>query len=550
MTPLPEATAQKRRGAWYTDPRLTSWLLRWVRGARPRVLLEPSCGDGAFFAPLRSAVPLPTLERVLAWELDPGEAARAGDLLRALPGVVAEVHAGDFVGWALERAGSPPEVDAVVGNPPFVRYQYLDHGDQERSAALLGRLGLRTTRHTNAWVPFLAGALDRLRPGGRLGMVVPAELLHVLHADAARRHLLTTCARVVVVDPRDLWFDSALQGVVLLLAEKRATPGIARLAVVAVDGRAAFEGDPEALVDHAALLDGRELPGKWVRAVLSPAERAALDTALAAPAVRPFGALARVRVGIVTGANDFFLVSDEVVDRHGLHAHARPMFGRSEDAAGVVYDAEDHAANRRRGSGTSFLHFDAEPHGEGARAWLAAGEARGLHRRYKCRVREPWYRVPSVSTAPVAMLKRCHDHPRLVLNRLGALTTDTAYRVDPHAIDPARLVGLFVNSFTALAAELEGRHYGGGVLELVPSEIRRLPIPLAPGVPRLEALDALVRARVGPEALFSEQDRAVLVPAGLGAEVAALRSGWWRLRDRRQRVKARSEGGPPGDEPA
>jgi hypothetical protein len=33
-----------------------------------------------------------------------------------------------------------------------------------------------------------------------------------------------------------------------------------------------------------------------------------------------------------------------------------------------------------------------------------------------------------------------------------------------------------VNSLTALTAELEGRHYGGGVLELVPSEIEKLAV--------------------------------------------------------------------------
>ncbi len=36
----------------------------------------------------------------------------------------------------------------------------------------------------------------------------------------------------------------------------------------------------------------------------------------------------------------------------------------------------------------------------------------------------------------------------------------------------------FLNGLTALTAELEGRHYGGGVLELVPSEIEKLLVPV------------------------------------------------------------------------
>ena len=65
------------------------------------------------------------------------------------------------------------------------------------------------------------------------------------------------------------------------------------------------------------------------------------------------------------------------------------------------------------------------------------------------------------------MLKRFHHFPRLVLNTAKAFTTDTAYRIPPKVRD-TDLVFAFVNSLTALSAELEGRHYGGGVLGFGP----------------------------------------------------------------------------------
>jgi hypothetical protein len=110
--------------------------------------------------------------------------------------------------------------------------------------------------------------------------------------------------------------------------------------------------------------------------------------------------------------------------------------------------------------------------------YLRSGEEQGLPKRYKCRVREPWFRVPSVHATPVAMLKRAHHFPRLVLNKAQVFTTDTAYRIQPKQVTAASLVYSFLNSLTSLSAELEGRHYGGGVLELVPSEIERLILPV------------------------------------------------------------------------
>src|SRR5262249_40514910 len=178
----------------------------------------------------------------------------------------------------------------------------------------------------------------------------------------------------------------------------------------------------------------------------------------------------RVDVGIVTGANHFFLVPDATVQRYSLEGWAHPMFGRSEHVRGVIYNAAHHRENRRRGLPANFLWFGARPLAElpgPTRRYLREGEKKGLHRRYKCRVRTPWYAVPSVYAAPVSMLKRCHHFPRLVLNRAKAFSTDTAYRITPIRGTASGLVLSFVNSLTALSSELEGRHYGGGVLELV-----------------------------------------------------------------------------------
>jgi hypothetical protein len=223
------------------------------------------------------------------------------------------------------------------------------------------------------------------------------------------------------------------------------------------------------------------------------------------------------------------------------------MFGRGGHVRGVIYDAKSHRENRRRGLPANFLQLgDSGPElfPEAVRRYVREGEARGLHRRYKCRIRTPWYNVPSVYAAAVGMLKRSHHFPRLILNAAGALTTDTAYRVVPRAVRAADLVLTFVNSLTALSSELEGRHYGGGVLELVPSEIERVLVPAGRHpAGALRALDRAVRAGTPPEALLARQDELVLRPLGVsGQECATLRAAWLRLRDRRQR----KPGGPGG----
>jgi adenine-specific DNA-methyltransferase len=204
---------------------------------------------------------------------------------------------------------------------------------------------------------------------------------------------------------------------------------------------------------------------------------------------------------------------------------------------GVIYDEAVHARNKARGLPTNFLRFTSKDRlNAGAKRYVALGETQALHERYKCRIREPWYAVPSVYSTDVGMLKRSHDAPRLVSNRLAAFTTDTAYRIKPKGVKAEQLVWNFSTSLTALSAELNGRHYGGGVLELVPSEIERLLVPTLLRGPGLADLEQLYRDEVPIERLLEHQDRAVLGRIGVPErQQRILRHAWKRLRARRRR---------------
>jgi adenine-specific DNA-methyltransferase len=535
MNFIDQETPQKLRGGYYTPADVADFLTRWALESRPRRILEPACGNGAFLAAL-GRTPIGGLETLVACEIDSAEAACAKRQAKALPDVAVQIVTTDFLRWHLDRDTSA-EFDAVLGNPPFIRYQYLDKVLQSRAERIFERYDLPFTRHTNAWVPFVVASLAMLRPGGRLAMVVPAELLHVLHARPLRQFLLRHCSRIVVLDPEDLWFDGTMQGVVLLLAEKRDHEGQeAQVAILPIKNREMLTTPLAGVADFVC---SSELNDKWMLGLLTHSERALWQALTANPHVRPFGEVARVDVGIVTGANKFFLVSDAVVAEFGLAPWARPMFGRSEHVRGVVYDAKSHRDNRKAGLPTNFLCFADGDLSESARRYIRAGKAEGLHRRYKCRIRSPWYEVPSVYSAPVGMLKRSHHFPRLILNTAGAYTTDTSYRIVPTAIRAADLVAGFVNSMTVLSAELEGRHYGGGVLELVPSEIERVRVPVGrlPGSV-LRELDAAMRAGLPPEDVLAKQDAVVLAPLGIAsADADALGGAWTRLRKRRQRSR-------------
>ncbi len=375
-------------------------------------------------------------------------------------------------------------------------------------------------------------------------MVVPSEILHVIYAKPLRDFLLAECSKVLILDPSHIWFNKTLQGVVLLLAEKKleCDRAPAMISVTSVKDRSVLQRTAGGYFDKADYISGRQMNGKWMLALLSAVERSTVEQLSGHSSVKQFAELADVDVGIVTGANEFFLVPDAVVDEYELRHFAYPMFGRSDHVHGVIYDCGNHESNRRAGLPTNFIWLRDELL-EGlpsrVRDYIRLGESQQLDKRYKCRIRSPWYSVPSVYAAPVGMLKRAHHYPRLILNRMGAFTTDTAYRVRPKGMKGTDLVGAFVNSLTALTTELEGRHYGGGVLELVPSEIEKLLVPMSEtGHKALDELDKMTKADTPPEEVLARQDNVILRPLGIGKKSCqTLLDAWIRLRDRRQRTE-------------
>lgn len=533
-------TTTKLRGGYYTPPEIAQFLLKWVLTASPQKILEPSCGDGVFIQALKK-LDASSVESFTGFEIDPQEAAKAQAVGNSTANNV-DIIPRDFLKWALLQFLSPPQFDAIVGNPPFIRYQYLDKDSQAVAQTIFKHFHLKFSRHTNAWVSFIIASLALLKPSGRIALVVPSELLHILYADSLRSYLAKTCSRILLFDPQELWFENTLQGALLLLAEKKNNPKEKSrgISIIPTKSKDFLNNNPEDYFQKANYTNGETVQGKWMTAFLNKGEYDLLQEARRNSKIYTFDDVADVAVGIVTGANKYFLVPDKVVKQYKLSEWAYPMFGRSNHVPGIIYDESVKRKNQSSGLPTNFLWFDDRKFKEfpkNAQKYIEFGEQQNLHTRYKCRIRSPWYSVPSVYSTSAGMLKRCHDFPRVIFNKIEAYTTDTAYRITTKKFDAPSLAYSFVNSLTALTAELEGRHYGGGVLELVPSEIRKVLIPLTrANEKKVYNLDSDIRNGLPSDKILVQQDKILLKETGFSKQqIEEIHHAWLKLRARRQR---------------
>jgi len=527
-------TCDKLRGGFYSPDRLVRVCLDRIAGLNGHSselsVLEPSVGDGAFLRGLALHPLAQHVTRFTGIEVSATEADKARLAARSSP-FVARILTRSAIEWA---AATNTEFDVAVGNPPFVRYQFVADDDLPSIRRLGERLNLEFAGVSNLWIPVLAGALSRLRLGGLAAVIVPSELFTGVSAGVIREWLVTNFEGISI----DLFapgsFPGALQEVIVLSCRRAATARAVR---------------PIQFVDHGP--GGQreqtwrhQVPAarhNWTRYLLEPAEISALEDASMLSDVWRLGDVARIEVSTVTGANGFFSVTSSERAEFDLGPWAIAMLPRIRHASGLRYTRADHRRDASSGVRSWLLDFALDrpaPMGlAGPRAYLSSGEARGLNTRYKTSIREPWYRVPVVPPGTLLMSKRAHRYHRLVLNQAGVVTTDTIYRGTMHRRFHRRaseLVAGFHNSLTLLTAELEGRSFGGGVLELVPSEISRLRVPMRAALARrLAEIDRLVRNSEDEEMLVTVTDDA------LSHDIPAFADLLDRLSSARQRLQNR-----------
>lgn len=513
---------EKLRGGYYTPEPLARFLAAWTSVAGSRVL-EPSAGDGAILRWLSTS-------ETLGVELHGAEAEKARG---AAP--TASVIEADFFSWFGEHEHA--RWDAVAGNPPFIRFQHWTEPTRGAAFEMMRGVGMRPTKLTNAWVPFVVGSSLALRPGGRLGLVVPAELLQVSYAAELRAFLVDSFSELTVITFQRLVFEGILQEVVLLLGVRGPGPAAIRVVQVAdADGLPA----PDELVaaPHApALAHDRE---KWTKYFLEPQWIEALREIRSAPGLVRLGELADVDVGVVTGRNQFFVLRPSTSAEHRLSRHVSPLVSKSAHLRGLMFDEQDLSELKSADAPVELLALDdaSDPtRSSPLAAYLAAGEAAGVHQGYKCSIRRNWWVVPSTWTPDAFLLRQIYDHPRVIANLTGATSTDTVHRVRLlNGTAATSLAAASVNSITFAFSEVMGRSYGGGVLELEPREAEGLPFPDPHriGPQEVRRVDKLLRDG-NLAAALDYMDQTVLIDR-LGIDpqlVAQARRVWERLRDRR-----------------
>lgn len=477
----------KELGRYYTPDDVAEILVAWALDGRTGRLLDPSFGGCSFLRSgllrLHDLAGTGSARLVFGVDIDPSADSFAGGLIRSeVPRE--NLIIGDFLD--LNPSDLPAGFRCVVGNPPYVRHHALEATYKSRLVETARELGCLMPATANLWAHFVFASTRYLESDGRLAFLVPTSGLRSDYAIPLLEYLTKSAVRVTLIPIQDRLFEGTTERVTALLVEGWARgPGD-----VMVADELSRDELRNLLIRQGGLLDVSSMKAEsdswsFVEAI---ADRIGW---------RDLSEFADIRIGTVTGSNQFFLRRPSEVRELGLMSRTAIASGRQ--MKGIRWTHSD-VRDLLEGDGRSQL-LDLSGHATEScpdpsmRSVLLEGQAAGVPTRAHSMRRPRWWVVEDM-VAPDAMFHyMTGGTPRVVLNEAKSLCTNSIHRLfwKEGAYDRSAIAASSCTSLFELECEVTGRTFSGGLLKLEPSDAKLLKVT-ASG-PRLDdRLDRLLKA--------------------------------------------------------
>ncbi|MCC7407816.1 MAG: Eco57I restriction-modification methylase domain-containing protein [Phycisphaeraceae bacterium] len=504
------AAERNRLGQFATPYTLAVGIAGFVRSLIPQDhctihFADPSIGSGSFFSAALTVFGRRRIKSAVGVEIDPAFCGAARDLW-ASDGL--EVVQGDFSRVAADKS-RPPAPNLILANPPYVRHHHMNRQDKERLQRLaLKMTGVEVSGLAGLYVYFLLLATAWMQRDGLAAWLIPSEFMDVNYGGALRDFLTdqVTLLRSHRFDPSDVQFGDALVSSAVLVFRKAPPPP-------GHEPEFTFGGTLDKPQARERLsLDRLRASRKWTSHPDHPKHTRRTFGDQDSPRLSD---LFRIRRGIATGSNKFFVLDRSDAKQRGLPEDClRPILPSPRHLKATVIEAEkDGYPNIDRQ--LCLIDCDLpEPmvKSKFPALWeyLQTARSLGILDRYLISKRTPWYKQEFRAPAPFLctyMGRGSEDKQpfRFILNRSTAIGTNLylmmyprqglagLLRESPDSVDE---IHRLLSRVTGHELRGEGRVYGGGLNKIEPSELGR--ISAAPFIERWPELGNYIGQAAAP----------------------------------------------------
>ncbi|EJL7000994.1 N-6 DNA methylase [Vibrio cholerae] len=489
----PHPLSKKRElGAYYTPPELSQVLTDWAIVRSDEEILEPSFGGCGFFdssiKTLRRLGCKSPEKQLYGVDID----GHAFSILSEKFGHMVETSnrfiQNDFIS-VQPSDFSVNEFDVVLGNPPYVSMHNMTEKQREACEKVLHNSpfsGLTMGRNASLWAFFLLHSLSFIKEGGRVAWVLPSSLLHADYAKRLlaihKRHFYSV--KVLKLAERFFKEEGAQETSVILIAEGFSAEPMenSHFSVASVENvielKQAIETQLQATESG---VDGYKLD------IVSREARKAYFDLMNSESSKPIGHYADIKIGMVTGANKYFIVDKKTIEKFGLPEDVlQPAIGKFSFFSGITHDMRKHKKLQRDGY-RAYLVCPTEEQMQNPEHPVSiylnqiTQQERNKNRTFAKRPHwfSPGYGIDGI-VADCFLSYMIHLGPRMVVNKAKLNCTNSIHKVIFREKTPALVKQAFattlLSTYSQFSAEIEGRAYSSGVLKIEPSAGRNIKV--------------------------------------------------------------------------
>ncbi len=361
---------------------------------------------------------------------------------------------------ALDFFDYPAETkfDVILMNPPYVRHHYLSNDLIAKYQSSLSECCV-LSQTSDLWAYFLVKAVLHLNNGGSIGAILPWSFLQADYARNLRHWLSDQFRKIRLLVLRQPFFRNANERVVLVWLRGYGRP---------LNNVSISEADT---VDSPASYMNLSI-NKWLSSKVVFSQNGDVDEILTSYVERyGFSMLhdhADVKLGVVTGANKFFVLPEEEAKRFGFTTgNTIPVLTDSRRLSGFL--TSENIASKR-------LIIIDEAEADKFKNYLLKGEESGIHQRYHPRHRHPWFALRLGQIPDAFFPYRISLYPYLIRNDIDAQSTNSVHRIYFDNLSETQIRWLQVSLLSVasqLSLERNSRIYGKGVLKVEPNSLKR-----------------------------------------------------------------------------
>lgn len=382
-----------------------------------------------------------------------------------------------------------PQFDVVVMNPPYVRSEQLHDRNKDflnkekisvKALALSNGSKMEVSPRSNLYSYFVIHSEKFLKEGGKIGVITPNTWLDSDFGKQLQTFMLDYFHLEYIVDfDRDSFGGVYVEDCIIIGMKKNSKDNgktkfvhlKKHLQTQDLEQKLQnlYDIDDEFVRISTVSEETLRKETKWRSFLSDPGE---LLSTLKDQLV-PLSKIAKVRRGLTTGRNDFFMLQEELIKELEIgKKFVKPIIASPHDL--ITFTTVE--AIQRKILDIKVPLEKLEPLER-----LAVSNYIGYYLETLKDKKPPksskWYITGKLISAPIIFSYIIRNRKAFVLNPDGIPVRDNFYCIDPLGINPLLLFGLLNSSITKIALEFIGRSYGGGLLKIQVYEMGGLMVP-------------------------------------------------------------------------